>query len=455
MPHRTTSRPWAWILVGLLAVCVIVAASLVDAYGLLERQASPWRPFVQLPAHMVLLVAWWQLGPGFRRPLTAAAIWAVPLFFALPLHSRDAYSYAAQGWLMTHGLDPYTVVSGDAGLPGLLVGTHWYDTTSVYPSLSLQIFGLVAAVFNSHLYWTVVGMRIPNVLAMVVLAWAVQRLARHYGISRRLAWWWGVANPVLLVQWIGGAHNDAIMVALIAVATVLVLRRGWLALIAGGVALGAAMGIKQSAALAGLGLVAIAWEVRLAGGRRGWWRLLGTAAVPGAATVITFLALSFGSGFGLGWTASTAGNPISATSNAPLSWVASFGRFHELAPETVVNSTVTTFSMVLIVIAIVMLYLRIGPKPDAPGRPWLFLVLSLLTFGLLGPAMQPWYLTWVIPFFAFTRPDRNGRLAWWLLLAGFTMLPPLQDAIPPYIAMGIVAVPLAGLVWWWRRRTDA
>ena len=42
--------------------------------------------------------------------------WVLALLFVPPLHSRDAFSYAAQGYLMTHGLDPYTVASGAVGI---------------------------------------------------------------------------------------------------------------------------------------------------------------------------------------------------------------------------------------------------------------------------------------------------------------------------------------------------
>lgn len=451
MPERATTRGWVWILTGLLAVLVVAATQFVDAEGLLERRPSWWRPLVLVPAHVLLLYCWWRLGPTFRRPLLAGALWSLPMMFALPMHSRDAYSYAAQGWLMSRGMSPYEVPSGEAGLPGLLVGVHWYDTTSVYPSLSLRIFELVDRLFDSQLYWTVVGLRLPNVLAFVLLAWALAKLAEHYGIDRTRVWWWGVANPVLLVQWIGGVHNDALMVALVAVALAMVVRPGWAALAVGGVALGAAMGIKQAAALAGLGLVAVAWQSRLRSGERGWPHLVATAAVPGATTVATFAALTLSSGLGMGWNAQSAGSPIGASSNAPLSWVASYFRYHEFAEPSQVNGVMTRISLGLVILSLVLLYLWLGPKADAPGRPWWFLILSLLSFGVLGPAMQPWYLTWVVPFIAFTRPGDRGRKLWWLVLLAFTMLPPLQDALPPYVAMGIVLVPLALNAWWWRR----
>ncbi len=449
MPDRTSRRPWAWALAGMCALAWIVAVQWLDAPGLLEARASWWRVAVQLPAHLVALVAWWELGPGFRRPLAVGALWALPLMIALPMHSRDAYSYVAQGWLLGHGLSPYEVTSGAAGTVGLLVGIHWHQTTSVYPGFALLVFEGVDALWSPHVLGMIVGLRLVNVAAMALLAWMVAILARRRGVPRHTAWWLGVANPVLLVQWVGGVHNDAVMVAFVAVALVLVQRRGVTALVLGGVALGTATGIKQSAALAGLGLVAVAWQVRLDGHRRGWARLGWTAVVPGLATIVTFLAWSFGSGLGLGWRGARAGNPIGASSNAPMSWIASFGRYHELAPDAVVNTVVTACSMLLVVLVIGALLVWIGPRADRAGKPWLFLVLSLLAFGFVGPALQPWYVTWVIPFFAFVDARRWWRYAWWGLLLAFTALPPLQDAIPPYVAMGVVAVPLAGLAWWW------
>lgn len=451
MPEPSTRRPVAWVLAGLLATCWMVAVQWADAPGLLEARASWWRVAVQLPCALLLLLAWWKLGPTMRRPLLTAALWAAPMLVALPMHSRDAYSYAAQGWLMAHGQDPYLTPSGEAGLPGLFVGMHWFHTTSVYPVVSLWVFEAMARLADFHPFWTVVALRLPNLLALAVVAWALARIADHVGIDRRHAWWMGVANPVILVQWIGGVHNDALMVAGIAVALACVVRTGWLPLVLGGVALGTAMGFKQAAALAGLGLVAVAWQARRRVGAQGWPRLFLTAVVPGAVTLATFLGLSWASGLGLGWNNPTAGSPIGASSNAPWSWVASFGRFHDLAEDAVVNDVLSTVATCCILVAIVALAWWLGPRADADGRPWLFLVLSLLAFGFVGPALQPWYLTWAIPFAAFARLEGWWRWGWTALVAAFVALPPLQDAMPPYVAMGVVLIPIIAAGWAARR----
>lgn len=451
-PSVTARRPWLWVLTGMFAVVGLIGAHTADLSGLLEVRASWWRLLISFPATCVLLLAWWQLGPAWRRPLTTAALWAAPMMFALPMHSRDAYAYAATGWQVAREINPYETPLGDAGQPGLLVGVHWYQTTSVYPSLSLDLFGLVSRLTGGDLYWTLVGLRLPSVLALVLLAWTLPRLARRFGVDETMALWAGLANPIILVQWIGGAHNDALMVALGVTALLAATDvgwRGWRGLILAGVLLGLAMGIKQSAALYGLGVVAVGWGVRFRDGA-GWPRLTAVALVPGAVTVATFLLSSLS--WGLGWRNPTAGNPIEATSNAPLSWVASFLRYNELLPQPVANSLVSAISTVLIVTAIVLAWIRFGPTGSRIALPWAFALSALTAFIVLGPALQPWYLSLVLPIYVFLRAEAGLNRIWLLGVVGFALLAPLQDLLAPYISMLILLFPLWGL-WALMRRS--
>lgn len=440
---------------GVAGLVLVVAGATVDRTGLLEVGASPWRLLVTLPGHVLLLLAWWRLGPTGQRPRLVLALWSLVLLVSPPLHSRDSFSYAAQGWLMTHGLDPYAVVSGDAGQPGLLVGIHWFDTTSVYPPLSLEVFGAVSALFGGDLYWSAVGMRLPNLLAIAVLAWCLPRLADVVGVDRNMVLWAGLLNPVLVVQWVGGIHNDAVMVALLALAFLAahhVGARGWTGMVLGGAFIGLAMSIKQSAAVAGVGMVALAWaasQPTLPPRSRTWWGLLARAAAGGLAAVGVFAVLSWATGLGLGWRNPTAGSPLQATSNAPISWVASFARFNELLPDDAIITILTAFSFLLVVAGIAWLVWQLSPRPPGTvGRPWLLACGVLLSFAVLGPALQPWYLTWVLPFVALARPSLRLQHAFVLVTVVGALLAPLQDVLPPYIAMGVMILP----AWWlWRR----
>lgn len=433
---------------GLAGVLIIVGAQVADAAGLLERRASWWRPLVSLPGHVLLLLSWWQLGPRWRRPLLTAAIWSLPMLFSLPLHSRDVYAYGATGWQVVRGIDPYTTPLGEAGMPGLLVGIDWFKTTSVYPSLSLDLFGVVSRLTGGDLYWTTVAMRLPALLALVIVALVLPALARRFGVDPRLALWAGLLNPIMLVQWVGGVHNDALMVALALAALLAVTDlgwRGWRGLLVAGVLLGTAMGIKQSAALFGLGVVAIGWSLRFPTAR-GWGRLTATAVVPGAVTVLTFLATSLS--WGLGWRNPTAGNPVAATSNAPLSWVASFFRYHELLSAPAANSLVGAVSTVIIVIGVVVVWIKLGPRGDSVGRPWPFLAAVLVVFCVCAPALQPWYVTWLLPVYVFCGLGAAWHRAWLIVVAAMALLPPLQDLLAPYVSMALLALPLAFL-WRW------
>lgn len=442
-------------MLGAVGILMVALAIVLDAPGMLERQGNWWRVLITFAGHVLLLVAWWQLGPLWRRPRLTAAIWSAVMVAMPPLHSRDAYSYAAQGHLLREGLDPYLVPSGEAGYAGLLVGTHWFETTSVYPPLSLKIFEFVSWLFQGHLYWTPIGMRLPNLVALLVLAWALTRLARHVGVAEGVALWAGVLNPVVLIQWVGGIHNDAIMVAALSLAFLASFNtawRGWAGMLAGGAGIGLAMSIKQSAAVAGVGMVALAWAASsptLAEHRRTWGALITRAAGAGASAVAVFAATTLLTGLGLGWNNPTAGNPLMATSNAPISWVASFLRFHEIADPDLVVEVFTTFCSVLIVAAVVWLVVRYGPRPGRRGgHPWVVIVGSLGAFAVLGPALQPWYFTWLLPFIVLLHPShRSGRL-FVVLTVVTALLAPLQDALPPYVAMALLVLPARRL---WRR----
>lgn len=435
-----------------MAVLFVVGSVNFDLPGLLEAHSSWWRPLITFPAHAVLLLSWWQLGPRWRHPLATAGIWSLPMLFSFPLHSRDVYAYAATGWQVAHGYHPYTMPLGDAGQPGLLVGVHWFRTTSVYPSLQLDIFGLISRLTGGDLYWTTVAMRIPGVLSLLIMAVVLPALARRVGVDARLALWAGLVNPIVLVQWIGGVHNDSLMVALALTALLACMDlgwRGWRGLLVGGVLLGLATGIKQSAALFGLGLVAVAWQRRRRDGD-GWGRLALVAVVPGVVTVATFLVSSLG--WGLGWRNPTAGNPIEATSNAPLSWVASFVRFHEILDKSRGDSVVSTLSSILIAAGIIVVWIKLGPRGDREGRPWPFLLAVLTVACVLGPALQPWYVTWLLPIYAFCKlPPSYDRL-WLIGVLAASLVAPLQDFLAPYVSMAVVGVPLWLLWGAWRRR---
>ena len=446
-PRSRSTDPaggWGWVGFGFFASAVLV----VHAW------ATP-QPAVTITDYLFaslallscagLLFAWWRIGPRFPHPVAATVLWALPLLACPPLFSLDVNAYLTQGWMVLGGHDPYVMTLGEPQLPGIVVGVDWVNTTSVYPAGSLLIF---AAVFwaSGGLPWLgILLFRLLHLACLLVVAWAVKRVAPRVGVPVNTALWAGIATPLLILQWIGGLHNDAVLVALIALAVLVATRGGWSGLLLGGALIGLSLTVKQSGAAAGLGIVALAWA---ASPGRDWWRLAGRAAAAGAVAVGVFVGVSLGSGLGFGWNNPTAGSPLAVMSDSPLSWVIQVMRFlGQEASLTPVMRVLTLVAGLAVLTAWVWLVARFGPRPGEPGRPWVVLLGGLLAFALLGPALQPWYFTWVAPFVALALPGRRWQRIWLSATVVVVMAASTQ------VSLGS---PLLGLaVWWLWRRLEA
>src|ERR1035437_2008650 len=148
---------------------------------------------------LILLWAWLRLHPrddGVDVSRATLALWGLPLLLAPPLFSSDAYSYAAQGQIVHQGFDPYAVG------PGLLGGHFaeqvdplWLWTPAPYGPLALQIQHAVVDLMGSNPYASAVGMRLPAIAALVVIATLLPRIATALGRDPRLALWLARRGP--------------------------------------------------------------------------------------------------------------------------------------------------------------------------------------------------------------------------------------------------------------------
>ena len=428
---------WRWVMFGTLA------STLTSVLGwLVPRPAVTVTDYLLAGLFLIscsaLLLAWWQAGPQFPRPVMATVLWALPLLAAPLLFSLDVNAYLTQGWMVLNGHDPYAMTLGEPRLPGIEVGVDWVETTSVYPAGALLIFAAVFWLSGGVPWLGILLFRLLHLGCLLVVAWAVRRLAVRIGVPTGPALWAGIATPLLVFQWIAGVHNDAVLVALIALAVVAAQRGGWSGLLLGGVLIGASLTIKQSGAAAGLGIVALAWA---ASPGRSWARLAGRAAAAGAAAVAVFAAVSLGSGFGFGWSNSTAGSPLAVMNDSPLSWIIQVMKLLALdAWVTPAQRILTLVAGVMVLGAWAWLVVRFGPRPGEPGRPWIVLLGGLLAFAVLGPALQPWYFTWVAPFVALAFPSLRWQRVW---LSATIVIVVTSSA---QVSFGL---PVLVLVTWW------
>lgn len=406
---------------------------------------------------VVLCVLWWRLRPAgeagdgsvekgaLARPGLLLAAWALPLLWSPPTLSADAVLYADSGWIENHGGSVYADGLGSAGGPFAdSVDGLWRGSGVAYPPLALLVNQAVVALTGNDDYWSIVAMRIPAIIGVALIAFTVPRIAAHLQpmapIAPERALWWGLLNPLLVVHFIGGAHNDALMagVSLLAVYAVVIAletelsstRSRVLMWLVAPVLVGVAMALKQQGGLTVLAVAGIPLLFhlrRLPLGRRLWAYGVRTAGVT-AIAVATFVALSLASGKGFGWTAwltlmGVAGTP------APFALLGEWGG--DLiawlgADPSGFRFVVGMASNVTLLVVLAWLVIRFSDRPVSTVG-W-----GSLALAILGQAMHPWYLPWSLALLGLVPLTRRQRL--WL--SGFVVAFLVWNAIQTVVWHG-------------------
>ncbi|HTT87898.1 MAG TPA: polyprenol phosphomannose-dependent alpha 1,6 mannosyltransferase MptB [Acidimicrobiales bacterium] len=392
-------------------------------------------------------------GVPVRKVLAVFALWILPLLVVAPLFSRDVYSYAAQGEMMSHHINPYHYGPGVLGAPPTvnLVDPLWVNTPAPYGPLFMQIDGVLTSLSLHHELSDLVLLRLLAIFGVALMAVGIASLARSYGRDPSYVLTLAILNPVTVLHLVGGAHNDALMLGLLAVGLALA-RRG--RPVAGLVMCSLAAGVKVPAAI---GVIYIGWQWMGSGlPFRSRVRPLLTAGLISAGVMGSLSLLT-----GLGWTWVL----NLATPGTVRSWVApatGAGIFLTDAAHLVglgvplhaMLSVTRVFGLSVALVAGLWLLWR----SDRIG--WLrALGLTLLLVVALGPVVQPWYLSWGLVFLAPVASGRTRSLIVGLSIASaFLGLPgghalvsdllradPLQVAVALLVCLGILTVPLTPL----------
>lgn len=411
-PSPPVTPSWVpGVLIGLLGSLVLGVAMFTPGFlpttspvfGLLPIPLQTGQTAVVVGV-LLSVLGWLLLRPVMcsTRPINSWSVlglWALPLLFVPPVMSNDPYLYADQAWTVQQGANPYLV--GLSALPGPYsdqVDGVWQGSTAVYPALHLITTWLAAGVTGFHPYWGVVAMRLPAVLGVVLLGLCLPRLARAAGVAVGPARWFCLLNPIVVVHQLGGAHNDALMVGLVAAALWWAVAGRW-PLLGAPVLLGLAVAVKQPAALAGLGIALLivqrlhhssvdpdwrGWSAVVADARR----CLLPVAVTAAVSILTLVAVSYALGFGLGWLYSLS-TPGSVPSPAPVSVLTQLG---------VPGAVALWLGRFVLAALVIGLLIRHGSRD-----PWRVLVGTMLALALTGAVLHGWYLAWGVCFFALAR----------------------------------------------------
>jgi hypothetical protein len=378
------------------------------------------------------------------RPLAyMLALWILPLLAVAPLFSKDVFSYAAQGEMMSHHINPYHYGPGTLGFGPYTVGVDplWANTAAPYGPLFLMLAGWSASLSLHHALITVVLLRLQSVAGIALIAYCVPKLARSFGRDPGPAFVLAVLNPLTLLALVGGAHNDAIMVGLLLAGVTAARGRHpvW-----GVVLCALAASIKVPAAM---GIVYVAWD--WAGPAADWRRRARMLARSGLITVAVMGALSFVSGLGWGWIANlgTPGTVRSWMAPATAVGLLISGASHVVGIGVGLGGVLTlTRAIGLLAAAAIAFYCLVHrERLGVLGA----LGITMMAFVLLGPVVQPWYLTWGIVIVA---PVVTGRMLWVVLglstVAPFIGLTGGADLLKQLLHTDPLSMVLAVMVLW-------
>jgi alpha-1,6-mannosyltransferase len=361
---------------------------------------------------------WWRLlralharpGVPVGQALRVLAVWAVPFLLGPPLFSRDVYSYAGQGALVSFHIDPYHYGPGVLGASrfNLLAGPLWANSPSPYGPTFLSLDGLVTRLSGHQILVDILLLRLLALAGVALLATGLPTLARHVGRDPAAAVVLGAGSPLVLTTLVGGAHNDALMAGLL-VAGLAAWRR--FGPVPGIVLCALAAGVKAPAAL---GVVAIGWN----------WdpgpallrRRIVRTLEAGAVALGTLATVSAVTGVGWGWT-HTLGTPDKiSTGVTPVDAAARVlaGGLHLVGVSSPTSSVRLAVAVAgLAVAGLVGTWLLWNSPRLGDLRA---LGLSLLVLALLGPVLWGWYLTWGLAVLAPVARGLLRRVLVWLAI---------------------------------------
>jgi hypothetical protein len=362
-----------------------------------NRGHPPVYAIIAVYGGMVLLVRVWigllrhlsrHQGVPVKKIVLVVVIWALPLLMAPPLFSRDVYSYAGQGEMVSHHIDPYVYGTGVLGSTpfSTMPDSVWTNTPSPYGPTFLAIDGALDKASGHKILPDLLLLRLLELAGLAMIVAATPSIARRMGRDPAQAVLFGAGSPLVLATLVGGEHNEALMLGLLMAGIAVAQRWGT---VPGVILCAAAAGVKSPAAL---GVLFLGWV--WAGSGASAWRRLAHTAGAGLIALSTLEVISLASDNGWGWLRTTtaadrsfiAVTPVNAISKAA-SAVASVVDVHFSA-----LGARTVFSTIgLLCAAAIGIWLLLGSSKFNVLRN---LGLTLLALALLGPILWSWYATW-------------------------------------------------------------
>lgn len=465
---RSRTALWGWAVLGLVgsALCAYAGTRLMGG-----GNANRWWFHAPVPSGhepakavfwagvVALCGAWLGLGLTLKRASTISpkalwivgAAWCLPFLVGPPLFSHDVYSYIAQGTLVHIGHSPYheaPIALGHLGHRHVLDGVDpfWRKTTAPYGPLFLGAVSVVVGVGGSHLVLDTVLVRLFDLVGIVLLAIYAPKLARALGGDPRRALWLAMLSPLVWLQLVSPAHNDALMVGLMVAGVALAVERRPLL----GIGLCAVAATVKVPAVAAIVFIVVAWA-RALPSLQDQLKAVGKAVLVTVAVAAVLTAVT---GLGLAWIStglfSTPGRVRLAITPATAVGYTIAHALHGVGVPLNGKQFEATLSHITFAITglfgLVLLY-RTRWENMVRRLGWL-----LLAIAIGGPAAWPWYFTWGLALLAACPGIQFSRVIPLAVVASaFIVIPTGQLALPLGTSPEMVAfylLVLAAAVFW-------
>jgi hypothetical protein len=316
-----------------------------------------------------------------------------------PTFSYDAYRYAWDPHLVSHGVSPYSHTVDDPVLISLRDGAiwpklNWRDSPTIYPPGAQVFFLLIHAVAPLNIEAVKLAMALCDLGVGVVTLLLLRQ--QRVDLRRVIVYWW---SPIPILEFVYNAHLDALAVLLIALALLIAGQswRGARALI--GILLGLAALTK---------LYPLLFVFALA--RRRDWALFAGLVTTLVVIVLPFAALGLGSG----------GFLSTYFSQRYVDLGILFRLYNTLILSRTLQVALVGASLLAFCALTVWLRARRGLGPAAA------ILLLSVAWITLSPHLFPWYIAEPLPFVALClrlpiRADIGSACAlglWLFALAG-------------------------------------
>jgi len=314
--------------------------------------------------------------------------------------------------------------------------------------LQLSLFGF-AAKYPHTIY--LVQRIVLSAMGVVLLAAFVPRLARALGTDPRRALWLAALSPLVWLQLVSPAHNDALMVGLLVAGVTLAVERRPLA----GIAVCALAATVKVPAAAAIVFIAVAWA-RVVPARGQKLRVLGQAAVLSVAIAALVTLVT---GLGLAWISTGLFNTpgrvrLAITPATAVGYTIAHllrGAGHPINGKAFEATLNHVAFAITVLFGLVLLYrTRFENLVRCLG-------LGLVAVAIGGPAAWPWYFIWGLALLAACPRFQSSRaIPLAVAVSVFIVIPTGQLALSLGTSPYMVVVYLLLVCWYlWRRRGGA